>query len=522
MSKAQPAPAKGADIFHPGLPIDVIDPSPTNPRKHINGDELAELAESIQAHGVVSPIVVRRREAGRYEIVFGERRYRAARTAGLAEIPAIEREYDDKAVVEVQIIENVQREDVHELDEANGYRELIDHHGYTAKSIGERIGKSQEYVYGRLKLAGLIPKLQKLFYSRELTAGHAILIARLPHVSQESVLEKGLFETVREGKESQDVLVSVRDLGGFIKQEIQRDLDQALFDRNDATVLPAAGACVACVKRSGSTCLDPICFNQKSNAFINKKVKAGEMVAATTDWTKREKMPMFWNLNDAKAGSCPHVKTAVCIDGHQRGETKRVCLEKTCKVHYGSFGAYPKRTRTPEEQLKNAQQSIETLAENKLRKNVYAEVAAKVETAPTMEKAFSKEAMILVAQLVYERLDHSLRAQVTEELKLKKGQYSKRAGDSELARYAAQLDQVQLAGFIVRLALRATLEGYSGVFNAREPKARAQLLAIAKQYGVKVERIQEEAEQLRKERLKKARARIQSGKLQTSAKRKKK
>lgn len=515
--------AAASDIFHPALPLDRIEISKTNPRKHVVQSELDELTESIRAHGVVSPIVVRphpRAEEGWYELVFGERRFRAACAAELKTIPAIERAYDDKTVVEVQIIENVQREDVHELDEANGYQLLIDHHGYSAASIGQRIGKSKEYVYNRLKLAGLIPEVQKLFYARELTAGHAVQCARLPEVSQKVVLEKGLFEMVRHGNEKEDVVVSVRDLNAFIDEHIHSDLGAAIFDVKDPKLLPAAGACGDCPKRFGNVCADRACFNKKFNAFVKLKVDAGEWIAVKTEWDPQKKSPYWWNLKEVKKGSCDYVTTAICMDGRDRGKTKLVCLmTNICKVHYGPSPRYERPKLPAAEQLKNAQQSIAASTESKLRQNLYGEIAARVDTAPTVEKAFSKEAMLLVARLVYDRLDHKIRAEVTDELSLKKASYSRSASGDAMARYAETLDQVRLAAFIVRLALRATVSGWSGGVNAANPKQREQLIAIAKRHGVKVERVEEEVAQLRKEKLERAKRRIEGqAKVQTRTK----
>jgi len=134
-------------------------------------------------------------------------------------------------------------------------------------------------------------------------------------------------------------------------------------------------------------------------------------------------------------------------------------------------------------------------------------------------KPFSKEAMLLVARLVYDRLDHKIRAEVTDELSLKKASYSRSASGDAMARYAETLDQVRLAAFIVRLALRATVSGWSGGVNAANPKQREQLIAIAKRHGVKVERVEEEVAQLRKEKLERAKRRIEGqAKVQTRTK----
>src|SRR5205085_10449625 len=118
----------------------------------------------------------------------------------------------------------------------------------------------------------------------------------LPEVSQKVVLEKGLFETVKQGEGKEDVVVAVRQLGAFIDEHIHSDLDAAIFDQTDAKLLPAAGACGECPKRFGTVCADRACFNRKFNACVNKKVAAGEWIATTTEWSARNKSPYWGNV----------------------------------------------------------------------------------------------------------------------------------------------------------------------------------------------------------------------------------
>lgn len=184
-----------ADIFHPELPLDHIRPSPTNPRKHLTQESIDEMAASIREHGVAQPILVRpqpHQTEGWFEVVFGERRFRGSLKAGRSTIPAIERDLDDKTVRELQLVENLQRENVHEIDEANGYRELMEKHGHTALEIAQRVSKSEKYVYDRLKLLRLIQPLQEIFLAGKITAGHAILLARLSELRQIEAMDQAL------------------------------------------------------------------------------------------------------------------------------------------------------------------------------------------------------------------------------------------------------------------------------------------------------------------------------------------
>ena len=170
------------------LPIDRIIISPTNPRKHFNEAALGELAASIAQHGVLQPILVRKWTIdckmpkgkcygdmhGMHEIVCGERRWRASQIAGRAEILAIVRELSDLQVLEIQVVENLQREDVHPIEEAEGYERLIKWHGYSADTLAEKVGKSRAYIYARLKLTALAPVAREAFFSGKLTASTAL------------------------------------------------------------------------------------------------------------------------------------------------------------------------------------------------------------------------------------------------------------------------------------------------------------------------------------------------------------
>lgn len=269
------------------LPIAEITPSLSNPRKHFDEAYLAELAESMKAHGVIQPITVRplamdtffdynkRRKAGdeslppQYEIVVGECRWRAAKLAGLTEIPGFWRELDDKQVLEIQVVENLQRRDVHPIEEAEGYQALIARHGYSADEIAAKIGKSRAYVYARLKLTALVPAVRETFFAGKLEASTALLIARIPG----EALQKRAAKEVTESYNGEPL--SYRAAKNHIHSRYTLSLKQATFKPDDATLLPAAGACSACPKLSGNfqdlfndiedadVCTDPDCFEAK-------------------------------------------------------------------------------------------------------------------------------------------------------------------------------------------------------------------------------------------------------------------
>ncbi|TBG70511.1 ParB/RepB/Spo0J family partition protein [Rhizobium leguminosarum] len=155
------------------IPIEFVSRNPRNPRRFFDDSELHDLASSIRQHGIVQPIVVRTISRDRYEIIAGERRWRAAQLAGLIEIPVIIRDVDDKTALEIAIVENVQRADLNALEEALGYEQLIAEYGYTQNDLGEIIGKSRSHVANSLRLLKLPDPVRDLLAAGSLSAGHA-------------------------------------------------------------------------------------------------------------------------------------------------------------------------------------------------------------------------------------------------------------------------------------------------------------------------------------------------------------
>ena len=178
------------------LPVDAISPNPYQPRRDFDAAELDSLSQSVRANGVLSPILVRPVGAERYEILAGERRWRAARLAGLNEIPALVREADDPQALELALIENLQRADLNPIEEAVGYRQLIEDHGFTQESLSQRLGKARPTVANALRLLALPDGVQAMLRDRRLSAGHARALAALPHARAEEIaraaVERGL------------------------------------------------------------------------------------------------------------------------------------------------------------------------------------------------------------------------------------------------------------------------------------------------------------------------------------------
>ena len=155
------------------LPIYKVEPNPDQPRQDFDEEELTRLADSIEIHGIIQPLTVRELSSGYYQIIAGERRWRAARLANLSEIPAVIIEADDKKVKELALIENLQRQDLNPVEEALGYQSLIEEYGLTQEDAAKRVGKSRPAVANALRLLGLSPEILEMLRNGKLTAGHA-------------------------------------------------------------------------------------------------------------------------------------------------------------------------------------------------------------------------------------------------------------------------------------------------------------------------------------------------------------
>ncbi|MBQ3356021.1 MAG: ParB/RepB/Spo0J family partition protein [Oscillospiraceae bacterium] len=162
------------------LPVQKVEPNPHQPRRAFDEAELQALADSIAEHGIVQPLAVRALENGYYQIIAGERRWRAARLAGLKEVPVVVLEADDRTVMELALIENLQRQDLNPMEEAEGYRALIEDYGLTQEQAASRVGKSRPAVANALRLLALPDEVRAMVVDGTLSAGHARAVLSLP------------------------------------------------------------------------------------------------------------------------------------------------------------------------------------------------------------------------------------------------------------------------------------------------------------------------------------------------------
>ena len=172
------------------LPISQVECNANQPRKRFDDEALEELADSIREHGILQPLTVRRLSTGYYQIIAGERRWRAARLAGLSEVPAIVIEADDRKASELALIENLQREDLDPIEEAEGYRKLMDSYQLTQEDVAARVGKSRSAVANALRLLGVCPEVRALLIDGKLSGGHARALLPLPAPRQKAAAQE--------------------------------------------------------------------------------------------------------------------------------------------------------------------------------------------------------------------------------------------------------------------------------------------------------------------------------------------
>lgn len=406
---ASTAPAMNRETMR-YVPLDSIVESKTNPRKHFDKKSLHELTISVAEKGILVPLLVRKtitvQEGGdhaldAFEIVAGARRFRAAKEASLEQIPVIVRELDDLQALEVQVIENLQRCDVHPLEEAEGYKQLLAAGKYKdVDALAVKVGKSTSYVYQRLKLAELIQPAKKAFEEEKISAGHAILIARLQSDAQKEALT---YCTDRWHA------ASVRDLADWIERNIHLDLAKAPWKKDDAELVPSAGPCISCPKRTGAspalfedikkgdTCTDPTCFRSKQSALVKIKmaehpgiriVSNQDAYSGNDEKALNKQFPgILMERQYRKAGAlkCKHTTQALVVHGDGLGTRINVCLaEKRCKVHSLAEQSYRAPTRSPKEIEAAKRAEAKQELNDKIERTAFVDALGKIRKAKAL------------------------------------------------------------------------------------------------------------------------------------------
>lgn len=317
-----------------------LETSPTNPRRRIDETTIESLAASIKTQGILEPLIVREK-GKKYEIVCGERRYRAAQVAALTELPCLIRKLSDEQVLDIQIHENLHREDVHPMDEAYGYQFLKEALGCDVKELALRVGKSEGYVLNRLKLNQLIKEAQKDVDDGLLPLVFALEIAKYtPEIQKIVYGEVYNKEHKYQGNNYVSVpikgqTVSWRSFVEWINTNVHRQLSRAPFDTKATNLRPDGLACVNCPERTAAVvglfepnqvgkkdaCLNPACFLTKAKNHV--EVRRNEL--AELSKMDPSDVPIVRSFCYTNGKEYLGTESALVIDGANRGGSKKKC-----------------------------------------------------------------------------------------------------------------------------------------------------------------------------------------------------
>jgi ParB family transcriptional regulator, chromosome partitioning protein len=468
------------------VPLAQLVESSTNPRKTFDEEKLEELAESIRSKGVLSPLLTRRVN-GHFEIVSGARRYRAAQRAGLSEVPARIADLSDEEALETQIVENVLRADVHPFEEAQGFRALLDREGggYTIEKISAKTGKNAAYIAKRIRLLDLIPPVAEAFTAGHIGIEHALLIAKLGADAQEKAFAH-CFDGYYAANDSERSVVPVSRLQAWIAQNIYLSLKSVPFSKDDESLVPEAGSCANCPKRTGynrllfsevredsDSCADAACFNRKLDAHIAQRIsKTPNLVQISENYNTTGETPILPRRNyvevvtrKSKKGKearpeeklCGHLTPAIHADGVDKGRLVKVCADPACKIHFGDRQQEEKqRLQWKAEKSTANRKAKETLA---FRHRLLADVLKRV------KPQFGTEELRMVAQFVLRSLSHDLTCRLAKRHDL---QNPKDAHDWQMAEKARTLYKKADGAALAVLIFEAMLLSPAGNASANK------------------------------------------------------
>lgn len=504
------APDAGVTAGLATIPLTDISPSATNPRKHFDETAMAELVASVQAHGIIQPILVRPVTGAGFELVAGERRYRAAKAAKLKTIPAIVRELTDLQALELQVVENLKRADLHPLEEAEGYERLMNAHGMTADQVGDKIGKSKAYVYARLKLTALCSECRDAFYAGRLNPSTALLVARIPGAKLQWQATKEITEPDYRGEP-----LSVRTAAEHIQRNYMLRLDQAPFSTSDADLVKKAGACTTCPKRAGNqpelfgdvehadTCTDTTCFAAKRLAhwakvrgafeargikvFVGKEakeIKPSQYGSLKAGWTALDQ-PCYQDdkhrTYEKLVGKVLKDESIALLETNG-GELVRIAKTKDVNAALKEKGIATPRDRSAEQpsEARTSRSGKEDNRENEAIEDRVADKVAKlVHDAPA--SAIAHEDLVLVAARLYHVGDEGLDLRLWWP-ELKEGLWLQQ---EQLLPRLAKLSAGDLGRFMVDIAFGALYRGW----HENDHKLALELLT---RRGIDVKKIEAE------------------------------
>ena len=460
------------------LPLALLTESTTNPRRIFEDEPLKELAESIRSQGILSPLLVRPLNEHGFEIVAGARRYRAAQMAEVATVPVRIVNLTDAEALEAQLVENLMRRDVHPMEEAQGFRALLnlEEPKYSIEQISAKTAKSPAYVAARLKLTELAPMVVETFYREEIGVGHALLLAKLQPDQQEQALAACFKEDWSgAGQKARRILLPVRNLQFWIESNVLLVLKLAPFDKRDAQLVPEAGSCVDCSKRTGhnkllfsdlgksDACTDPNCYHAKVDAHVAKSVaakpglvqistaygqqKEGSATLPRNKYTeiRPEKPTTKEEAMRPEFKTCKYTTAAIVSDGIDKGEIRKVCTEASCPVHH------PKKR--PQQIAEDAKWKVEQEKRRKeqaIANTIGLRTLAAI-TAVVPVRLMKRDLLFVVERLA-SLLDENRLALVARQHGIKKVNDS----DSMMKLFAAYLHRIEesaLGGLLVEITI---------------------------------------------------------------------
>lgn len=412
------------------ISLEMIALSSTNemfrPKSELTEDALKDLADSIRQFGVIQPIVVRPSHQNEfYILICGERRYRASQLAGLKTIPAMIRDVSEEVALVMQITENMQREDVHPLNEAKGFKVILENDkNLTTAELALRFGKSETYILQRLKLNELVREAQKAFSEERMLLGHAMILARLTPADQREALEQIVSHNGNYG--------TVAELQEYVDRQIMASLSKAPFDLKDEILYKKAGSCMACPKRSGASpmlfadikekdvCFDKGCFFTKCERFLvnrtrqaidtepnllfltNNYDEPSEKIIAMLNDHKLKPIIEYNDFYDHNQGGSK-VK-GLWISGRKAGQVATVFLKKVVKEASENANVKVVAAKIEERMVRSRELDGE---------KVYAKILERLKTHPTQKKTHEqkmlKEEEAFLWYVIYDKARFSTR-----------------------------------------------------------------------------------------------------------------
>lgn len=464
------------------LPLASLNESKTNPRRVFEDAALKELAASIRTQGVLSPLLVRPLAENSFEIVAGARRYRAAQMAEISTVPARIVHLSDAEVLEAQLVENLIRAEIHPMEEAEGFRALLslEEPKYSIEQIAARVGKQPSFIAARLRLTELIPAAMEAFYTNEIGVGHALLLAKLPAVQQKAALSACFKEVYNGEQKPTRILLPLRNLQFWIENNILLVLKDAPFDKRDAQLVPAAGSCGECPKRTGHNkllfgddlgkqgdrCTDPACYQSKIAAHVAKLIaakpqlvqistaygtqKLGSAVIPRNKYTaiRDDKPKSKDEANRPEFKVCKDTTEAIITEGSDIGTIQKVCANPACPIHHPRASKTSVRSGANDAQWKAEQERRrrEEAIANATGLRVLSAIAAAVPVR------LMKRDLLFVAEHLANLLDENRFAIVARQHGIKKAQEADSLGKL-FAAFLRRADESTLGKAVVESVL---------------------------------------------------------------------